>query len=49
LTATDRMDGTGTLGALFDEAADAPPDAAELAFYESHLPRDRAFPTLRAG
>ena len=35
------MDGTGTLGALFDEAADAPPDAAELAFYESHVPRDR--------
>ena len=34
------MDGTGTLGALFDEAAEAPPDAAELAFYQSHVPRN---------
>jgi hypothetical protein len=31
----------GTLGALFDEASEAPPDAAELAFYARHLPRDQ--------
>jgi len=35
------MDGTGALAAMFDEAAQAAPDAAELAFYESHVPRDR--------
>jgi hypothetical protein len=35
------MEGTGSLGALFDEAAEAPPDTAELAFYEARLPRDR--------
>ena len=35
------MGDTGTLGALFDEAAQVAPDAAELAFYAAHLPRDR--------
>ena len=35
------MDATGTLGALFDEAAQPPPDAGELAFYQAHVPRDR--------